>query len=393
MALSRRAGAPCAAAIAAALFLAGCDDPVPPVAARAQNQAPPPAVTVVTITQREVPITTTLPGRTAAFQVAEVRPQVGGVLRERLFSEGQEVVAGTPLFQIEPAPFEAAVKRAEAALARAEAAARATSSTLARFRALPRGQIVSEQTLDNAEAAMRQTQADVVSARAALEAAQIDLAYTQVVSPIGGRTGRSTVTPGALVTGNQANALVTVTRLDPIYVDVTQPSASLLQQRRDIETGALRRASASEATAQLILEDGSTYPHPGQIQFSEVIVDQGTGSVTLRAVFPNPDQLLLPGMFVRAEVEEGVTDRALLVPQQAVQRTPRGEPMVFVVNAEGIVEQRVLRTSRAIGTDWLVTDGIKAGDRVVIEGLQRIRPGVRVAAAERGSRPAAAAGS
>ncbi|MCU0983738.1 MAG: efflux RND transporter periplasmic adaptor subunit [Acetobacteraceae bacterium] len=364
-------------------MLAGCDDPAPPLAARAQTQAPPQPVTVVTITQREVPITSTLPGRTAAFRVAEVRPQVGGVLRERLFSEGQEVTAGTPLFQIEPAPFEAAVRRAEAALARAEAAARAAASTVARYRTLARSQIVSEQTLDNAEATMRQTQADVVSARAALEAAQIDIGYTQVVSPIGGRTGRAAVTPGALVTANQPTPLVTVTQLDPILVDLTQPSAALLQQRRDMENGALRRASADRAVARLLLEDGSEYPHAGEVQFSEVIVDQGTGSVTLRAVFPNPDQLLLPGMFVRARVEEGVTDRAILVPQRAVLRTPRGEPMAFVVNAEGVVEQRVLRASRTIGNDWMVTDGVKPGERVVIEGLQRIRAGTRVEARER----------
>ncbi|WP_144186383.1 efflux RND transporter periplasmic adaptor subunit [Elioraea rosea] len=377
-------------ALPALLALAACDEPVTPGAARAQGSAPPPAVTVLTIERREVPITSTLPGRTSPYRVAEVRPQVGGVLRERLFAEGEEVKAGQPLFQIEPAAFEAEVRRAEAALARAEATARAATSTVARYRTLARVQAVSEQNLENAEAAMRQGEADVISARAALETARIDLAYTRVTSPIDGRTGRASVTPGALVTASQANALVTVTQLDPIYVDVTQPASALLQQRRDVETGALRRDSAADAPATLILEDGSRYAHQGRIQFSEVIVDQGTGSVTLRAVFPNPDQLLLPGMFVRAEVEEGVTDQTLLVPQRAVQRTPRGEPMAFVVNGEGVVEQRILRAGRAIGTDWLVTEGIAPGDRVVIEGLQRIRPGLRVTVTEAPARVASA---
>lgn len=375
--------------------LASCDEPPKPAAAQGAPP-PPPAVTVVTLERKEVPVTTTLPGRTAPYRVAEVRPQVGGVLRERLFTEGERVSAGQPLFQIDPATLEAAVRRAEAALARAEATERAAGGTATRYRSLVQAQAVSQQNLENAEATFRTAQADVMSARAALETARIDLGFTRVSSPINGRTGRSTVTPGALVTANQAAALVTVTQLDPIYVDVTQPSAALLQQRRDVANGALRRPSIDLASASLILEDGSRYPHQGEIQFSEVIVDQGTGSVTMRAVFPNPDQLLLPGMFVRAEVEEGVTDRALLVPQQAVTRTPRGEPMAFVVNAQNVVEARTLRTTRAIGTDWLVTDGVAPGDRVVVEGVQRIRPGARVNPTERAApvaRPVAAAGS
>ncbi|MGX9963381.1 efflux RND transporter periplasmic adaptor subunit [Roseomonas sp. F4] len=371
------------------LLLAACEEQ--PRGAAAQPAPPPPtAVTVVTLQRQPVPITTLLPGRTAAFQVAEVRPQVGGLLRERLFTEGQAVTAGQPLFQIDTGSFENAVTRAEAALARSEATQRAAAGTANRYRALVRSQAVSQQNLDNAEATLREAQADVLSARAALDTARIDLGYTQVTSPIAGRTGRSGATVGALVTANQAAALVTVTQLDPIYVDVTQPNSALLAQRRDVESGALRREAADRAPAKLILEDGSTYPHPGQIQFSEVIVDQGTGSVTLRAVFPNPDQLLLPGMFVRAEVAEGVTDRALMVPQQGVLRTPRGEPFAYVVNAEGVVEQRILRTSRAIGTNWLVTEGVQAGDRVVVEGVQRIRPGARVNATERGATPPAA---
>jgi membrane fusion protein (multidrug efflux system) len=362
--------------------LVGCDDQ-PTRAAANPAPAAPVAVTVVTLERREIPVTSVLPGRTAPFRAAEVRPQVGGVLRERLFVEGESVAAGQSLFQIDPAPFEAAVRRAEAALTRIEATERVALSTANRLRALARVQAVSEQNLENAEATLRQTQADVVSVRAALETARIDLGYTRVASPIAGRTGRTSVTPGALVTANQSTALVTVTQLDPILVDLTQPSAVLLQQRRDVSSGALRRPSADRAEARLLLEDGSEYPHVGEVQFSEVIVDQGTGSVTVRAVFPNPDQLLLPGMFVRARVEEGVTDRAILVPQRAVLRTPRGEPMAFVVNPEGVVEQRLLRASRTVGSDWLVTDGVTAGERVVIEGLQRIRAGARVRATER----------
>lgn len=365
---------------------AGCDDQ--PSRAAANPTAPPPVeVTVLTLQKRDIPVTSVLPGRTAPYRAAEVRPQVGGLLRERFFSEGEAVKAGQPLFQIDPAPFEAAVRRAEAALARFQAVEQAAASTANRLRTLARAQFASEQNLENAEAALRQAQADVVSARAALETARIDLGYTRVTSPIDGRTGRASVTPGALVTANQTTSLVTVTQLDPIYVDLTQPSAVLLQQRRDVADGVLRRDSADRAVARLLLEDGSEYPHPGEVQFAEVIVDQGTGSVTVRAVFPNRDQLLLPGMFVRARVEEGVTDRALLVPQRAVLRTPRGQPMAYVVNGEGVVEQRVLVANRAIGTDWLVTAGLSPGDRVVVEGLQRIRVGARVRASERPAAP------
>jgi membrane fusion protein (multidrug efflux system) len=368
--------------------LAACEDQ--PTRASANSSPPAPlAVTVVTVERREIPITSILPGRTAPFRVAEVRPQVGGVLQERLFTEGQSVEAGQPLFQIAPAPFEAALRRAEAALTRQEAAERAALGTVNRLRALARAQAVSEQNLENAEANLRQIQADIVSARAAIETARIDLGYTRVASPISGRTGRAIITAGALVIANQPAALVTVTQLDPIYVDLTQPAAALLQQRREVASGALRRASADRATARLVLDDGAEYPHVGEVQFSEVIVDQGTGSVTIRAVFPNPDQMLLPGMFVRARVEEGVTDRALLVPQRAVQRTPRGEPMVFIVNDEGVVQQRVLRASRAVGNDWLVTDGLSGGERVIVEGFQRFRPGDRVRATERAAAPPA----
>jgi membrane fusion protein (multidrug efflux system) len=367
---------------------AACDDKPGARAATATPAAPPPAqVAVVTLRQQAAPVTTVLPGRTTAYRVAEVRPQVGGVLRERLFTEGQEVTAGQPLFRIDPAPFQAALETAEAALARAQATAQSADLTVNRYRPLVRARAVSQQDFDLAEAAQRQAQADVASAQAAVDTARINLGYTVVNSPIDGRTGRSSVTVGALVTAGQASALVTVTQLNPIHVDMTQSSAALLRQRRDIAEGVLRRDAADRASAVLLLEDGTEYAHRGEIQFSEVMVDQGTGSVTLRAVFPNPDGLLMPGMFVRARVEEGTIDQALLVPQQAVLRTPRGEPMAYVVNAQDVIEQRILKTSRAIGTNWLVTEGLTAGDRVVMEGVQRIRPGAKVVATEAAARP------
>lgn len=382
----RRTGVQGAVALFALLAATACDGK-PSGTANAAPAPPPPQVTVVTLRHQPAPVTTVLPGRTAAYRVAEVRPQVGGVLRERLFNEGETVSAGQPLFRIDPAPFQAALETTEAAHARAEATAQSAELTVNRYRPLVRARAVSQQDFDLAEAALRQAQADVASAQAAVDTARINLGYTVVNSPIAGRTGRSSVTVGALVTASQASALVTVTQLDPIYVDMTQPSAALLRQRRDIAEGVLRRDAADRASATLILEDGTEYPQRGVIQFSEVIVDQGTGSVTLRAVFPNPDGLLMPGMFVRTRVEEGTIDQALLVPQQAVMRTPRGEPMAYVVNAQDVVEQRILKTSRAIGANWLVTDGLAPGDRVVMEGVQRIRPGAKVAASEAPARP------
>jgi len=371
-----------AAALAVLLGLSACDDQPTRASANDAPAPPPPAVTVAVIHRQPVPVTTELPGRTTAFRVAEVRPQVGGVLRDRLFTEGQIVEAGQALYQIDPAPYQAALESAEATLARSEAAVRQAQLTVNRYRPLAQARAVSQANLDQAETDLRQATADVASARAAVETARINLAYTRVTSPISGYTGRSSVTQGALVTANQTTPLVTITQLDPIYVDLTLPISRLLQQRRDIASGVLKRDSAEKGAAHLILEDGSEYAQPGEVQFSEVIVDQGTGSVTLRAVFPNPDGLLLPGMFVRARIEEGMTDRAVLVPQQAVMRTPNGQAMTFVVTPEGVAEQRMVKTTRAIGTDWLVTDGVQDGERVIVEGIQRVRPGAKVTATE-----------
>jgi membrane fusion protein (multidrug efflux system) len=368
-----------AGVLCAFLALVGCDENQ---AATPAAAPPPPNVTVVTLRQRPVAITIDLPGRTAAFQTAEVRPQVGGVIRERLFTEGAEVQAGQPLYQIDPAPYQAALDSAQAALQRNEATAASAAVTVNRYRPLVRARAVSQQDLDLAEAALRQAQADVGSGRAAVETARINLGYTQVTSPVPGRTGRSSVTAGALVTAQQVAALVTITQLDPIYVDVTQPAARVMRLRRELANGTLRRDAEGQAVVHLLLEDGTEYPEAGRLQFAEVIVDQGTGSITFRAVFPNPQGQLMPGLFVRARVEEGVTDRALMVPQQAVTRTPRGEAMALVVDGEGTVAARIIQAERAIGTAWLVTEGLRDGDRVIVEGLQRARPGGKVNATE-----------
>lgn len=361
------------------LLATGCDEAgsqAPPAA------PPPPSVAVVTLRRQPVALTTELPGRTAAYRTAEVRPQVSGVLRERLFTEGAEVQVGQKLYQIDPAPFQAALDSAQATLQRNEATAASAMVTVNRYRPLVRARAVSQQDLDLAEAALRQAQADVGQARAAVQTARINLDYTTVASPIAGRTGRSSVTPGALVTAQQDSSLVTITQLDPIYVDVTQPASRLLRLRRDLASGALRQDGEGQAVARLILEDGTEYPEAGRLLLQEVIVDQGTGSVTIRAVFPNPQGQLLPGLFVRARIEEGVTDRALMVPQQAVTRTPRGEATALVVGADGTVEARIIKAERAVGTSWLVTDGLREGERVIVEGVQRARPGGRVDATE-----------
>lgn len=365
--------------LALGLLATGCDEAASQTALAAP---PPPSVAVVTLQRQPVTLTTELPGRTAAYRTAEVRPQVSGVVLERLFTEGAEVQAGQKLYQIDPAPFQAALDSAQATLQRNEATAASALVTVNRYRPLVRARAVSQQDLDLAEAALRQAQADVGQARAAVQTARINLDYTTVASPIAGRTGRSSVTPGALVTAQQDSSLVTITQLDPIYVDVTQSASRLLRLRRDLASGALRQDGEGQAVARLILEDGTEYPEAGRLLLQEVIVDQGTGSVTIRAVFPNPQGQLLPGLFVRARIEEGVTDRALMVPQQAVTRTPRGEATALVVGADGTVEARIIKAERAVGTSWLVTDGLREGERVIVEGVQRARPGGRVSATE-----------
>jgi len=337
-----------------------------------------PAVTVVTLHPSRVSLTTELPGRVSAYRIAEVRPQVNGVLQKRLFTEGDLVIEGQQLYQIYSAPYQAALSSAEATLARARAAAEVSRLTAERYKALVEVHAVSRQDYDNAVATLQQAQADVASGEAAVRTAAINLAYTKVYSPISGRTSRSSVTEGALVTANQPSSLVTVTQLDPVYVDVTQPTTTLVRLKRELASGQVRSAGGNKAPTNLFLEDGSAYEHPGSLQFSEVTVDQGTGSVTLRAIFPNPNDLLLPGMFVHATIEEGVREGAILAPQQGITHAPDGTATALVVSADDKVQKRLVQLDRAIGDQWVVTGGLAAGDRLIVAGLQKVKPGVPV---------------
>ena len=348
-------------AIAVALLsLGGCKEASAPQAQQA------PEVGVVTLQAQPFALTTEVPGRTSAYRIAEVRPQVNGIIQKRLFTEGSEVKAGQQLYQIDPATYEAAFKSAQATQLSAK-------SLADRYKLLVADKAVSQQAYDEARAAGLQ-------ADAALEQARIDLRYTKVMAPISGRIGRSAVTEGALVSNGQANAMATIQQLDPIYVDVTQSSKELLRLRRDLAEGRLQKASDSAAKVALKLEDGSHYAHEGTLEFSEVAVDESTGSVTLRAVFPNPDHLLLPGMFVHAELLSGVKQNAILAPQQGVTRNQRGEPTAMVVGADNKVELRVLKADRTTGSAWLVEEGLNEGDRLITEGLQFVQPGAEVKA-------------
>lgn len=355
---------------------------------------PPPQVSVYVVKPQALPMTTELPGRTAAFEIAEVRPQVGGIVQKRLFAEGADVKAGTPLYQIDASTYQAAYKSAKASLARAEANLLTSGPKVKRYKELLQVEGVSRQDYDDAVAAEAQARADVEAARAALETARINLDYTTVTAPISGRASRSAVTPGALVTAGQATAMTVVQQLDPIYVDITQSSEEMLRLKRAIESGGIKRGEG-QAKVRLTLADGSTYAQEGKLQFADVSVDTGTGNVALRALFPNPKHDLLPGMFVRAAVDTGVADEAITVPQQGVTRNQKGEATALVLNAKGIVEQRVLTTSRALGDQWIVTSGLASGDRVIVEGLQKVKPGApAVVAADRpavAASPAAAA--
>lgn len=377
------------AAFACALVLSGCGQP-----ANTEAAAAAPDVGIVEIRTQAITLTTELSGRTSAFQVSEVRPQVGGIIQKRLFVEGADVKAGQALYQIDPASYQATYDSARASLAKAEASLISIRNKASRYEELVAIKAVSQQENDDSQAALKQAQADVAAARAALETARINLAYTRVTAPIAGRIGRSSVTPGALVTTGQAAALATVQQLDTIYVDVTQSSADLLRLRRDLASGQLKTAGANQAAVKLILEDGSTYPLAGKLQFSDVTVDQSTGSITLRAVFPNPKGELLPGMYVRAVLEEGAEEQAILAPQQGVTRDTKGNPTALVVGPDNKVELRVLKTRRTIGDKWLVSEGLKAGDKLIVDGLQRIAPGATVnpvpaTAAEQSAAPAA----
>lgn len=362
-------------------LLTGCKDEQ----AKAVPAGPPPAVQVDVVTLHAAPVTllTELPGRTSAFRTADVRPQVGGVLLKRLFTEGDEVKEGQLLYQIDPASYQASLASAQASLAHARAGVVSAQATVNRYRPLVAANAVSKQDLDNAVATAQQAVADVASSQAAVKTAEINLAYTRVTAPISGRTSRSSVTEGALLTSNQTTSMVTITQLNPIYVDVTQPSTTVLRLKRELASGQMKSTgNNNEVPVKLTLEDASTYDQPGRLQFSEVTVDQGTGSVTLRAIFPNDAGLLLPGMFVRAELEEGVRQNGLLVPQQGITHNEKGDAIALIVDKDGKVESRTLVADRAIGDKWLVTTGLADGDRVIISGLQKTRPGAKVEAHE-----------
>lgn len=364
---------PFAVVLASALLLAACGE---------SQQSPPapaaPSVGVVVAETASVPLINELPGRTAPYMVAELRPQVTGIVQKRLFTEGSEVKAGQTLYQIDPVTYRAAHDSAKAGLARAEANLYSARLKAGRYADLVKIEAVSKQANDDSVAALMQAEADLAAARAAVDKARIDLDFTQVNAPISGRIGRSSVTPGALVTANQTAALATVQQLDPIYVDLTQSSADMLRMKRQLESGQLKRVGGQTVPVRLVLEDGSQYAVEGKLAFSEVSVDAGTGSVTLRAVFPNPKGELLPGMYVRARLAQGQTDAAIMVPHAAVSRDPRGNAVVMVVGAEDKVESHTVKTGHSIGDKWVVTEGLAAGDRIIVEGLQKVRAGVQV---------------
>ncbi len=372
--------------IFSAALLAGCNDQ-----GDTQAHAGEPQVTVHVVETAPLAVTTELPGRTSAFRIAEVRPQVSGIVLKRNFTEGSDVEAGQSLYPIDPATYQADYDSAKGELAKSEAAAAIAHLTVKRYVPLVGTKYISQQEYDQAEAGQSLYQIDPATyqadydsakgelAKAAVESARINLAYTKVTSPISGRIGKSNVTEGALVTNGQSTELATVQQLDPIYVDVTQSSNDFMRLKQSVEQGNLHKDSAS-STVQLVMENGQVYPIKGTLQFSDVTVDESTGSITLRAVFPNPQHSLLPGMFVRARIDEGVQPNAILVPQQGVTRTPRGDAMVMVVNDKSQVEARNVVAAQAIGDKWLISEGLKPGDKVIVSGLQKARPGVQVKA-------------
>ena len=352
-------------------MLAGCGNRER--AGGAPNAAP--EVAVVAMEPKRITITAELAGRASALLIAEVRPQVSGILQKRLFEEGGDVEAGDVLYQIDPAMYEAAYSSAKATMARAEANLKAIRLRAERYKELVEIKAVSVQDYDDITAALQQAEAEVEAGKAAVESARLNLAYTRITAPISGRIGRSSVTIGALATAYQPIPFATIQQLDPVYVDVPQSSANLLRLKERIASGNLKNGGLDQAKVRLILENGNPYPLEGVLKFSDVTVDPSTGSFILRMVFPNPDHVLLPGMFVRAVIEEGVIEQALLVPQQGVARDPKGNPYALIVDAEGNVEQRMLTIDRAEGNQWLVTGGLNPGDQVIVEGVQKVRPG------------------
>jgi membrane fusion protein, multidrug efflux system len=363
--------------LAALIMLGGCVD------AKQATQAPQaPEVTVVTLQPQSVPVITELPGRTSAYLVAQVRARVNGIVLKREFQEGADVKASQRLYQIDPAPFRAALDNAVAVEQKMQAALASANALAERYKILLPGNGVSRQDYDNAIAAQGQAAADLAAAKAAVQTARINLGYTDVTSPITGRIGVSLVTPGAFVQQSAATLMTTVQQIDPIYVDVNQSSAEGLQLRRDLASGRVKVTGADAAKVTLLLEDGTQYPLTGKLQFTDITVDPNTGSVTVRAVFANPDHVLLPGMFVRARIEEGVNDQAMLVPQQGVTRNPQGQATALVVDADEKVALRTLHATRTLGDKWVVEGGLSPGERVIVAGVQKVQPGTTVHAVE-----------
>jgi len=369
---SRLFGAGC---VMAALALAGCGRASPGTQGQPQQ---PFRVGVVTVHPQGIMVTTELPGRTSAYLVAQVHARVDGIVLRRDFKEGAHVQAGERLYQIDPALYRAALDGAKAALQKAQATLVSTSAQAGRYKLLVAAHAISKQDYDNAVAAQAQGAADVAAAKAAVEVARINLGYTDVRSPISGTIGVSSVTPGAYVQASAATLMATVQQTNPIYVDVTQSTADLLRLRRELSSGALQAAGPDEARLTLVLEDGSLYPLPGKLEMTDITVDQTTGSVMIRAIFPNPNQVLLPGMFVRARLREGVNDKAMLVPEVGVTHDENGTPTAMIVDADNKVELRTISTSRTEGGDWVVDSGLNPGDRVIVSGLQKVKPGMVV---------------
>jgi membrane fusion protein, multidrug efflux system len=362
-----------------AALLAGCNQSQASPAQSEQTQkASTPRVGVLTLHAKEVQRATELPGRTSAVLTSEVRPQVSGVILKRLFTEGSEVKEGQQLYQIDPATYKAAYDTAVATLDKGKAALATAQAKAVRYKTLIAGEVISRQDYDDVVATAREAQADIESAEASVEQARINLAYTKVLAPISGRIGHSSVTPGALVTQNQTTALATVTQLDPLYVDLNQSSATLLRLRKEMQGGEIERVADGAAKVTLKLEDGSVYPVSGTLEFTEVNVDQGTGTVLLRALFPNRQHLLMPGMYVHAIIQEGVNHNGLTVPQKAVTRNIREEATVLVLEEDNTVALRVIQTGPAMGNQWVVTSGLQDGDKVLVDGLQNARPGAVV---------------
>jgi membrane fusion protein (multidrug efflux system) len=357
--------------VAAALALTGCSPPKPP-------PMPPPTVAFVVLQTSPVTLTTELPGRVSALETSDVRPQINGVIRRRNFVEGSLVEAGQVLYEIDDAPYRAAVLTAQGQLAQAQANIRSTQLQAQRFRELVAMNGVSKQDADNADAAAAQAKAAVISGRGALNTAQVNLDFTRIRAPISGRIGRSLSTPGALVQTGQANALATIQRMDEVYVDITQSAADLLALRAAMSGGGLAQPAPDSAQVQLVLPTGEVYPQEGELRFADVTVDPTTGAVILRATFPNPNRVLLPGLYVRARVVEGVRQQGLLAPQAGITHNERGQATALVVGPDNVVAQRVVKIGQAVGDKWLVTDGLKAGDHLIVDGLLNLYPGTKV---------------